>query len=117
VVIPVGLEPVLKEMQLHRYRPDDYLFGRKLLTSSAMYVNPNHISTRHKKYTCRLGMDPEKGLYSWKHSGVVAAYRATGKDVYSLMRQLRHRDLNTTMIYLNSMGLVQNDVFRNALVA
>lgn len=115
VVIPRGLEPVLKEMRLGHYPPGHYVFGRHLFPSDRPYSNPNHITTRHNKFVRRLGLDPEKGLYSWKHTGAVDAYYATGKDVYAVMRQLRHRSLETTMVYLKSLGLVQNDVFRDAM--
>lgn len=117
VVISVGLEPILKEMQLKRYSPDDFIFGKGMKRTSLPYKNINHISTRHNGYLDKLDIDREKGLYSHKHTGVVKAYYATGKDIYAVMRQLRHRDLNTTQIYLKSLGLIQNDVFRNAMVA
>jgi integrase/recombinase XerD len=122
VVIPVGLEKVLGEMQLHKYPAHYYLFGRRLVRSALQYKNVNHISTRHNKFLTQKylkdkAIDPAKGLYSWKHTGVCTAYYATGKDVYAVMRQLRHRDLNTTQIYLKSLGLVQNDVFRNSMTA
>lgn len=116
VVIPKGLEQVLKSMQLNKYSTEDYVFGRGLETCSRQYKNPNWISTRHNDIVKALGIDPEKGLYSWKHTGVCSYYSAM-KDPYSIMRQLRHRDLKTTMIYLKSMGLIQNDAFRNAMVA
>jgi integrase/recombinase XerD len=117
VVIPVGLEPILKEMKLSQYDKNDYLFGSCLMRSPHQFKNHNHISTRHNKHLKGLGIDNQKGLYSWKHSGVCAAYYATGKDIYAVMRQLRHRDLNTTQIYLKSLGLIQNDVFRMAMIA
>jgi integrase len=117
VVIPKALEPILDEMELHNYNPDLYLFGRNLQTDITPYVNQNHISARYSKFIHQLHIDSEKGLYSWKHTGVCKYYYLTGKDVYALMRQLRHRDLNTTMIYLKSLGLIQNDAFRNAMVA
>jgi integrase len=117
VVIPVGLEPILKEMGIHHYPDDHFVFGRHLFPSDIPYSHVDHISGRHNKFVKRLGMDPQKGLYSWKHSGVCTAYYATGKDVYSLMRQLRHKELSTTMIYLKSLGLIQNDQFRNAMIA
>jgi integrase/recombinase XerD len=117
VVIPVGLEPVLEEMALHNYPDDFYIFGRHLYPSEIPYANVDHISARHNKFCRQLKLQKEKGLYSHKHTGVCAAYYATGKDIYSLMRQLRHRDMNTTSIYLKSLGLIQNDVFRNAMVA
>lgn len=117
VVIPKGLEPVIKEMALKLYPADYYVFGRGLKTNANPYKNPNAISTRHNNISKELGIPEIKGLYSWKHSGVCAYYYKTNKDIYSIMRQLRHRDISTTMIYLKSMGLVQNDAFRNAMVA
>lgn len=117
VVIPEGLEPILKVMKLEHFPSEFYVFGRHLYPSDLPYCNPDHISSRHNKFVKKLGIDSEKGLYSWKHTGVCQAYYSTGKDIYSLMRQLRHRELNTTSIYLKSLGLVQNDVFRKAMVA
>jgi integrase/recombinase XerD len=117
VVIPEGLDALLKEMRLEHYPADHFVFGRHLYPSEIVYTNPDHVSARHNKFVRQLSLSSQKGLYSWKHSGVCAAYYATGKDIYSLMRQLRHRDLNTTSIYLKSLGLVQNDVFRKAMVA
>lgn len=116
VVIPKGLEPIIQEMQLHLYPSEYFLFGRKLMTSPIQFKNANWITTRHGVFVRKLKMDTEKNLYSWKHTGVCCYYNAT-KDPYAIMRQLRHRDLNTTMIYLKSMGLIQNDAFRNAMVA
>lgn len=116
VVIPKGLEEVLKEMDLGNYSSECYVFGRRLFTCHEQYKNPNWISTRHSVIARRLKIHSEKNLYSWKHTGVCSYYHAT-KDPYALMRQLRHRDLKTTMIYLKSMGLIQNESIRNALVA
>lgn len=116
-MIPDNFLPVLQEMQLHRYGPEDYVFGRKLETGPVQYKNPNWISSRHNDIVKALRIDPDKGLYSWKHTGVGCYYYATGKDVYALLRQLRHRDLKTTMIYLKSLGLIQNEAFKNARVA
>jgi len=43
-------------------------------------------------------------LYSWKHSGVVAAYNA-GVDIKTIQSQCRHQSLEQTDIYLKSLGL------------
>ena len=115
VVIPVGLEPVIAAMGLEDLPGDWYVFGRSLRPGPQRYGNPNHISQLHNTMCRELGIAEVKGLYSWKHTGVCDAYYATGKDIHSVMRQLRHRDMSTTMIYLKSLGLVQNDVFRQAM--
>lgn len=117
VVIPIGLEAILKEMRLEHYPTSQYVFGKHLFISDIIYENVNHITTRHKKYLKKLNIHESKSLYSWKHSGVCAAYYATGKDLYSVMRQCRHRSIETTQVYLKSLGLIQNDVFRNAMIA
>jgi integrase len=78
-------------------------------------VNYNHISTRHNRHLCDLGISDQKGLYSWKHSGACALYKVLNGDVYSLMRQLRHHDLNVTQIYLKSLGLLDNAAVRSAV--
>jgi integrase/recombinase XerD len=117
VVIPKGLEPVIREMNLDKYNPDDFVFGWRMKTDARQFKSPNRISSRHNDVVKELGIDPQKGLYSHKHSGVCAYYYATGKDLYSIQRQCRHRDITTTMIYLKSLGLIHNEAFRNALVA
>lgn len=114
VVIPNSFAPILKEINLDKLPPDYYLFGRHLQPGPVQYVNYNHISTRHNSITKSLGIDPEKGLYSWKHSGVCALYPLLGGDVYALMRQLRHTELTTTQIYLKSLGLSDNSAVRDA---
>lgn len=116
VVIPKTLEPILRSMELYKYQQEDFVFGRRLQTCSTQFMNSNHITARHKKYTLKLNLSADKGLYSWKHTGVCSYYYSTGKDIWALMRQLRHSDLNTTQIYLKSLGLTQNDAFRNAMV-
>lgn len=75
---------------------------------------PPDKTTRHNTITKGLGIDTEKGLYSWKHSGACAAYQVLNGDMYSLMRQLRHSELTTTQIYLKSLGLVDNAAIRKA---
>lgn len=117
VVIPIGLRQIIEEMQLWKYSGENYIFGKGLKTGPNRFKNPNQLSFQHNNIVKKLGISAEKGFYSWKHSGVCAYYYATGKDIYSLMRQLRHRSLETTQIYLKSLGLVNNDAFMNARVA
>lgn len=114
VVIPDSFIPILEEMGLKPMPSGWYIFGRKLKPGAQQYINYNHISTRHNEISKSLGIDGEKGLYSWKHSGACALYYALSGDIYSLMRQLRHSDLKTTQIYLKSLGLIDNTAVRSA---
>ncbi len=114
VVIPNSFICILKEMNLQNLPGDYFIFGRKLKPGPIQYKNYNHISSRHNEICKDLKLDSEKGLYSWKHSGVCALYPVLNGDVYALMRQLRHSELTTTQIYLKSLGLADNSAIRNA---
>jgi len=113
VVIPDSFWPVLEEMDLKSKPKDWFIFGRHLQPCPTQYKNYNHISTRHNEQAKEIGIEADKGLYSWKHSGVCALYAAT-KDIYAIMRQCRHSDIKTTQIYLKSLGLIDNNVVRAA---
>lgn len=112
VVIPHNLRPIMESLHLERYPPGYYLFGmgevRGALTPAEKRVtNKNFAYNAHKRALDAVGIQ-DRTLYSWKHSGVCAAYKATQGDIYSIMRQLRHSDLKMTQIYLKSLGLVEN---------
>lgn len=114
VVIPGPFVDILKSMGLDGLPQDWYIFGRMMKPGPVQYVNYNHISQRHNEISKAIGISPEKGLYSWKHSGVCSLYPKLNGDIYALMRQLRHSELTTTQIYLKSLGLVDNTAIRNA---
>lgn len=104
VIINKKLRNIINEMELNKYNPDDYIFGKKLQTCSDKFPNPNHITSRFKEITKQLNIRDECTLYSWKHTGAINLYNAT-KDPYLVMRHLRHHSLEMTMIYLRSLGI------------
>ena len=67
---------------------------------------------RHKKILKELDLwGKDYTLYSWKHTGVVSAYKAR-IDIKSIQLQCRHYSLEQTDIYLKSLGLYKDrDVF------
>jgi len=117
ITIPEGLFPILYEMGLDMAPKHFYIFGHLMETSEKKISSQNRISTAHMVGKKKAGL-PEndgKSFYSWKHTGVVS-YWSVIKDPYYMMRQLRHSDLKTTMIYMKSLGLMPNDAFKNARV-
>lgn len=48
-------------------------------------------------------------LYSWKDTGGMALIKS-GVDAYTLMRQMRHQDLETTQKYLKEIGTVNESI-------
>lgn len=115
VVIPKSFVPILTEMNLQNLPGEYYIFGRKMKPGLIKYVNDNHISTRHNSAALNLGIPANKGLYSWKHTGVCELYPLLKGDMYAMMTQLRHTELTTTQIYLKSLGLKDNTSVRNAV--
>lgn len=59
---------------------------------------------RFQKLIKDLNLSNDYTLYSWKHSGVVAAYNA-GVDIKTIQNHCRHQSLEQTDIYLKSLGL------------
>ena len=113
VTIPRALEDVLYEMELDKAHPEHYIFGHRFNTCERRIMNPDSLSGSHHKAASKLGIDEQKGFYSWKHTGVCDLYNAT-KDPYLVMQQCRHSDIKMTMIYLRSLGLTTNDRIRDA---
>ena len=62
---------------------------------------------RFRKLIKALNLGKDYTLYSWKHSGVVVAYKA-GIDIKTIQSQCRHKSLEQTDIYLKSLGLSMN---------
>lgn len=113
VVIPNAFKLLIKEMQLHKHGADDFIFGRGLFTCDKS-IGRNSVTSRHKKFLTELKFNPLITLYSWKGSGVIAAFKA-GIDIYSIMRQCRHASINQTMTYLKSLGLYPNVEFSSKM--
>lgn len=118
VTIPDQLLEIIREMGLDLAPPNFYIFGRSLQTCEHRCPRPDDISDRHLQLKKKAGLwkDDGKAYYSWKHTGVVAYWNKL-KDPYALMRQCRHSDLQTTMIYLKSLGLMPNEPFVGARIS
>lgn len=117
VVIPDVFIDELRAMCYDQMPQDWYLFGRRQeMRPGRLPLNRNWVSKIHSEVLESLKFNnPDLTLYSWKHTGVVAAYKA-GIDIYSIMRQLRHHSLDMTQIYLKSMGLEENEEFGKRMV-
>ena len=92
---------------------DFYLFTSKgcpglTLTSRHTLRNYYNQSIKH------LNLDKDLTWYSWKHSGVVKAYKS-GIDIKALQRQGRWHSVDMVDRYLKSLGLVENKDFTNVM--
>jgi integrase len=103
----------LRSMELEQYPGDYYIFSYGLKPGQRLIKKADRITDKHRKYLRELGIPQNKTIYSWKHTGVIELYNEI-LDPYAVMRQLRHSDLQTTMIYLKSLGLQENKPVLNA---
>ncbi|MEN7551857.1 hypothetical protein AAG747_28330 [Rapidithrix thailandica] len=90
-----------------------YLFGADKMKPGPDSLLRVRVTERHIKVLRHLEIyDGLVTLYSWKHTGVVNAYRA-GVDIKTLQSQLRHHSLEMTDIYLRSLGMVLNNELKD----
>lgn len=117
ITLPPPLLEKLESLDLDTYPEDYYLFGKtdkeeRRVIPSKIPFSVNVMYNRHRDILKQLDLDgKDYTLYSWKHSGVVAAYRA-GIDIKSIQFQCCHHSLEMTDRYLKSLGLFRDkDVF------
>lgn len=102
VMIPAALERLIVASKIRTFPEDWYVFshggpGEQLLGKNYFYV-------RHLKFLKLLKLDDGKhDLYAWKHTGVIALFRAT-QNIELIRQQCRHSDIATTQKYLRDLG-------------
>jgi integrase len=101
--IPEQLIPTLTPL-LENKAPNEMLFTNK--KGKAFPENVMYHS--HRRLLIRLNMYNDHTLYSWKHTGVVQAFK-NGVNIKSIQLQCRHASISQTDTYLKSLGLVAND--------
>ena len=98
VRIPAPFLSVLLET-LTASHPSNFIFGGK----SPRGIN--HFALIHRKLLQSQNFDIKRHkLYSWKHSGAVAAVKA-GVHIKQLQVQLRHHSLDQVNDYLRQLGV------------
>lgn len=107
VSIPSVFLPVLVELVSNCINPADFVFGGDKPRST------NHFSAIHRKILSDNRFDTKRyKLYSWKHSGVVAAAMA-GINLKQLQIQLRHHSLDQVNDYLRQLGVTDCTELKN----
>lgn len=114
ITIPDEFFDELSAMKYDKFPGEWFIFG-KGLKPGAGALGRNSVTRYHSQVLRALGYNADYTLYSWKHTGVVAAYRS-GIEIYAIMRQLRHGSLDMTQVYLKSLGLQENTEFRTKMV-
>ncbi len=114
ITLPHHLIEILEGLNLDVANPEHYIIGKTAVKDYQVIpgktpLSINQMSARHRKVLDKLDMrDGEFTLYSWKHTGVIAAYKA-GVDIKSIQLQCRHYSLEMTDKYLKSLGLYRDE--------
>jgi len=111
VTIPKSLENIILEMNILKLDPEMYVFSRNFKPNYKQITSPNLFTTTQTNFNRKFSIKPECTFYSWKHTGAVELYNLV-KDPYIVMRQCRHTNIQTTMIYLRSLGCGVNEKVR-----
>jgi integrase len=115
ITIPSQVIPYLSELISDQWHVNDYIFGQNMRPHPDIMIGSNTMLNRHNSIVNALVKDKKlrsaKGitLYSWKDTGGMALIKS-GVDAYTLMRQMRHQDLETTQKYLKEIGTVNESI-------
>ena len=108
VVIPDTLLPELESYLDKLPSQQRYLFEQ----NGKPYSTPNSFRVMHRKSVGAVkGIPGKVQLYSWKHTGAVAAAKAN-VPLKQLQLQLRHASLDQVNAYLRQMGVEDMDAVR-----
>ena len=103
VIIPAPFAAVLRELNINKYKHSYYVFSPDKCPGEKPY-SKDVFNRRHKTFTDKKGYNRRYTLYSWKHTGACDV-AMKGANIKQLQMQLRHADLQTTDIYLKSLGI------------
>ena len=111
VAIPRPFMNFLKVQGVFTYPESYYIFGRDGRPGPKNY-SANHFSNKHLEILRELNFSSQHKFYSWKHTGVVIAYK-NGADLKELQLQLRHHSLDMVNKYMKDLGVMDSDFFKN----
>lgn len=76
--------------------------------------NPKTMPRRFTKILRRLGFGPDYTLYSWKHTGVVRAFKA-GLSQAAIQTQMGHLNTHSFQAYIKTLPILENREFRDLM--
>lgn len=108
VIIPESFLADLEAAIMGR-NPTEYILG------SMKPMGANYLNQKHQAFLKSHHFDTKRHkLYSWKHTGAVAACKA-GIHIKQLQMQLRHHSLDQVNAYLRQLGLMDLEDFSSKM--
>jgi site-specific recombinase XerD len=104
IMIPQPLEALIIKFNIRDCPAEYYVFGKNGYPGEEPTYY-HQMYRRHKKILELLELQHQYiDLYSWKHTGVIALWKAT-QNIELIRKQCRHSDIQSTTVYLRDLGL------------
>jgi len=110
LTMPLQLQEVLRENNIHTYDNDLYVLGKDGKPGLEPW-SKNHFSEKFRRIRIKLNLPKGYKLYSFKHTGNRVAFKA-GIPSSDLMNQNGHSSLEITSIYLKNTAKIASDEIR-----
>lgn len=110
VTIPSSVIKALDDVWPHKKTANNYLLGNGTKMISANALNNQHKTIINVLLSKNIIADITGiSIYSWKDTGAMSLIKAN-INIYEIMRQMRHSDLNTTQKYLKSLSTINKEI-------
>ena len=111
IIIPPGLEKEIQKFNIRNMDPEWYIFSQDKFKCGPKRMDTRRIGQKYREWiTSKLKYPVVYTLYSWKHTGVIAAHKAGISDD-DIMIQTGHKDYGSFQKYLKSLSLYDNKDF------
>lgn len=114
ITIPEQLKKIIIQKKLLSHPAQYYIFSKNGLNPGLQKADARRMGSYYRERVLnKLKFIKGYTFYSWKHTGVISAYRA-GISPQAIRRQTGHRSWVSFEKYLNSLGLFENtEVLKN----
>jgi len=109
VQITNSFKKYLKDLQGAKRNQDEFIFSARKKGPFKPSSN-NYYTEKYREALKELGYTTDYTMYGWKHTGNVKAYKQ-GVGLHAIMRQNGHSQIETTVNYLKSLGLLLDTEF------
>jgi integrase len=116
ITIHPALEKLLERFNIRKLDPEWFIFSKGALPGPDWEPGKIHGEKYRANVLDKLGYHKDYTLYSWKHTGVVSAWRA-GVSKSALFVQLGYKSTDSFEIYLKSLGLFDNEELKTKFPA
>lgn len=115
ITIPGVAMETLRSFGLERIPASYLIFGTDMKPHPKEATGRNTITRKFRDMLLamvkegRIASAQGYTAYSWKDTGAIAMVKS-GMDIVTIQKHLRHKSLDTTQRYLQSLGIINRDV-------